>query len=358
VDALNPTAIRALFELKQRRDGAFLVVVADEQSAREVASTFPDPAAVIARTCWPGPVTIALPARDGLPPELLGEEGTIGVRISGNSVARELPARLGAPVVSTSANLAGQEPLNDPGEIGHVFPDGLALVVDGGVLPPGPGSTVVDGRSIPLRVIREGAVSRNSLARRTGLEVEGGRDIPLVLIVCTGNTCRSPMAEGVLKVMLRQRGLEDDIDVESAGVAAVSWGQATEETRAAAWERGIDLSAHKPRQISTQMTREADIILVMNERHRSRIAVIDPPARERTHILRKLAAELKGGTVVGRREIEDPYGGPPAAYRKALRTMWNDLEKGFESVLQRAREHRTAVRDRRSGLPATDEASL
>jgi len=347
VDALNPASTRSLHELKERGEGAFLVVAADETAARGLGSDFPDPARSVARSCWPGPVTVLVPARDGLPAEIVGEGGLLGVRVSGNPVARELPARLGRPVVSTSANLTGRDPLNDPGAISRIFPDRLDLILDGGVLPPGPGSTIVDGRTVPLKVIREGAVSRNSLARRTRLEVEGGRAIPLVLIVCTGNTCRSPMAEGALKTMLRQHGLENEIDVQSAGLAAVNWGMAAEGTQAAAWERGIDLSIHKPRQISPQMTQEADIILVMTERQRNRIAVIDPHARDRTHIIRKLSTELQGNSVVGRRAINDPWGSPPAAYRKVLKMIWNDLEKGFEGTLQRAR-------DRRASLGETD----
>lgn len=354
VDALNPHATRALFDLKERKEGTFLVVVADVVSAKELATDFPVPAESVARTCWPGPVTVLLPTRDGLPPEVVGDDGLIGVRVSDNAVARDLPAHLGAPVVSTSANLTGREPLNDPDTIERIFPGLLTVVLDGGVLRPGPASTIVDGRSIPLKVVREGAVSRNSLARRTRLEVDGGQAIPLVLIVCTGNTCRSPMAEGALKTMLRSRGLEEEIDVESAGVAAVNWGQAIEESQIAAWEQGIDVSSHRPRQITPQMTQEADIILVMNERHRSRIAVIDPHARERTHIIRKLSAELKGRSVAGRREIEDPYGGPPASYRKVLKTMRNELEKGFEDILKRARSRRISVLEAQSELSETE----
>ncbi|MFC1500153.1 L-threonylcarbamoyladenylate synthase [Candidatus Zixiibacteriota bacterium] len=358
VDALNPQATSALFDLKERKEGAFLVVVEDMAAARELAADVPDPAESIARTCWPGPVTILLPARDGLPPEVVGDGGLIGVRVSGNEIARVLPARLGLPVVSTSANLAGRDPLSDPGMIGQIFPDSVAVILDGGILPPGPGSTIVDGRSVPLKVVREGAVSLNSLARRTQLEVEGGRAIPLVLVVCTGNTCRSPMAEGVLKTMLRSRGLSEEFDVESAGVAAVNWGKATEETQAAAWEKGIDVSSHRPRQITQQMTQEADIILVMNERHRSRIAVIDPLARERTHILRKLSAELKGRSVIGRREIEDPYGGPPASYRKVLKTMWKELEGGFDDILTRARSRRISGPDPHSRQGGNERSRL
>jgi L-threonylcarbamoyladenylate synthase len=342
VDALNAAATRSLNALKERAEGTFLVVAADETMARELGRDVPDPARTIMHSCWPGPVTVLIPAREGLPVELVGEGGLAGVRVSGHRVARDLPALLGRPVVSTSANLAGREPLNDPEQISRTFPDHLDLILDGGVLPPGPGSTIVDGRTVPLKVIREGAVSRNSLARRTRLEVEGGRAIPLVLCVCTGNTCRSPMAEGALKTMLRQQGLHDEFDVESAGLAAVSFGSAAEDAQAVAWERGIDLSTHRPRQLTPEMTQEADIILVMNERQRRRLGVIDPYARDRTHIVRKLSTELKGGSVVGSREIDDPWGRSPAAHRKVLKMIWNDLEKALDETLQRARQHRAS----------------
>ncbi len=341
VDALNPEAIRRLWAIKDREPGGtFLVLVESSEAAGDLAAEMPDPARVVARTCWPGPVTLLLPARPGLPQDVVGEEGLVAVRVSGHPTARRLPALLGAPVVSTSANISGLEPITDPMDIVEVFAGRLALILDGGILISGPPSTIVDGRAVPLRITRAGAVTANSLARRTGLEVEGGEAVPLVVIVCTGNACRSPMAEGALKALLRKKGLEGDVDVASAGVAAVSWGSATEDAQSAAWEEGIDISAHRPRQLTPQMTHEADIIIAMSEQHRNRIAIINPEAKQRTFLLKGLAAELKGRRMPGYRKIDDPIGRPHSYYRKVLREMYNELNKSLEAVITQASARR------------------
>jgi len=344
VDALNPKAIQRLWAVKQREPGGtFLVLVESSEAAGALAVEMPDPARVVARTCWPGPVTLLLPARPGLPQDVVSEEGLVAVRVSGHPTARCLPALVGAPVVSTSANISGLEPITDPMDIVEAFAGKLALVLDGGILMSGPPSTIVDGRAVPLRITRAGAVTANSLARRTGLDVEGGEAIPLVMIVCTGNVCRSPMAEGVLKTLLRKSGREGDVDVASAGVAAVSWGSATEGAQSAAWEEGIDISAHHPRQLTPQMTHEADIIITMSEQHRSRIAIIDPEAKQRTYLLKGLATELKGRRMLGYRKIDDPIGRPHSYYRRLLREIHNELNKSLESVITQASARRAHI---------------
>jgi len=341
--AFDGAALERLAELKGRTAGPFLLVTASADEAWTLAAEVPEAAVTIAARCWPGPVTLLLPARSGLPAAVTGPEGTVAVRVPGERVARELPAVAGFPITSTSANPAGREPLTDPGDIGRTFPHGLAGIVRGPVLAPGPPSTIVDSRSLPLRVVREGAVSRNSLARLTGLPVEGGEAIPLVLFVCTGNTCRSPMAEGAFLTQLRQRGLEGRIDAASAGVAAVNWGSAVTEAQEVAWEEGIDISAHRPRQITPQMTQEADIIVVMTEGQRQRVALLNPMAADRTHLLRRIGAELAGRQPLGSRDLEDPIGRPLAAYRKTLKTIRGELEKGFDRIVEQASERRRQV---------------
>jgi len=348
VSAFDQTACERLRDLKGRidegrTDAPFLVIAAGNDAAWDLAREVPTAARTVAERCWPGPVTQLLPARDGLPAAVTGDDGSIAVRVPGDETARRLTGMAGFPVVSTSANLTGRDPLTDPVEVGRVFPDGLAGIVDGGILPPGPPSTLIDPRSLPLKVVREGAVSRNSLARLTGLEVDGGRAVPLVLFVCTGNTCRSPMAEGAFRALLRQNGLGDEFDVASAGVAAVNWGTAVAEARDAAWERGIDISGHRPRQLTARLTHEADIIVVMTEGHRQRVALLNPEAAERTFLLRKIGAELQGRQPIGTRDLDDPIGRPAAAYRRTLKTIQSELERGQAALVEQAADRRLRI---------------
>jgi len=97
---------------------------------------------------------------------------------------------------------------------------------------------------------------------------------------------------------------------------------------------------HRPRQLSPDLVREADVLIAMTERHRSRILVSDPLARDRVFLLAGLAGELKGRPPRGYRHIGDPYGGPLRGYTRAFRRIRRELESACEAILERARDRR------------------
>ncbi len=83
-----------------------------------------------------------------------------------------------------------------------------------------------------------------------------------ILFVCSGNTCRSPLAEAVLKRMAEDAG-RGDIEVSSAGTQAWDGSPASDGSMLVGMERGLELSAHRSRQLTTEMLEEADIVIVM-----------------------------------------------------------------------------------------------
>ena len=158
VDATDEQALGRLVDLKGREEGKPIsVLVGDRAMLDTVAADVPAAAERLMRRFWPGPLTIAVPARPGVSRRLTAGGGTIGVRCSSHPLAAALVAGLGRPLTTPSANPAGAPPPRTLAEARRYFGDAIDAWVDGGVLPGGVGSTVVDA-SNAIEIIREGAI--------------------------------------------------------------------------------------------------------------------------------------------------------------------------------------------------------
>src|SRR5436190_13969574 len=113
-----------------------------------------------------------------------------------------------------------------------------------------------------------------------------------VLLVCTGNICRSPMAEGFLRGLFRQRNA-NDISVASAGTSAWDGSPATPEAIAAAAEREADISAHRASRVTSRHVERADLVLGMSSDHRDRVLQLSPRAAARSFTLKELVELLE-----------------------------------------------------------------
>ncbi len=156
--ARDPVAVARLAAAKGRADGKPLPLLAgDRGQVDEVAEL--DPAARrLADAFWPGPLTLVLPARPGLPPEITAGTGTVGIRISGSEIARALSLGAGGALVSTSANPSGGPPPVRAADLEAALRARLDAVLDAGPAPGGQPSTVVALEGGTPRLLRAGAV--------------------------------------------------------------------------------------------------------------------------------------------------------------------------------------------------------
>ena len=133
--------------------------------------------------------------------------------------------------------------------------------------------------------------------------------ITSVLFVCTGNTCRSPMAEGLLKKFLKEKN-QNHISVCSGGVMATDGIPASTGSILTMAEMGVDISSHKSTKIRSAMLRDADLILVMERYHRDAIVHMDATIKSKV----KLLKEYINASPV-EMDVEDPLGGSLEQYR-------------------------------------------
>jgi L-threonylcarbamoyladenylate synthase len=163
--AADAGAVERLARAKGRPDGKPLPLLAADLAAVDAVAVLDGAARQVAVGLWPGPLTLVLPARPGLPPAVTAGTGTVGIRVPGSEVARRLARAAGGALVSTSANPSGGPPPARVEDLDPALRARLDAILDAGPTPGGLPSTVIvleDGRP---RLLRPGPVSLEDVER-------------------------------------------------------------------------------------------------------------------------------------------------------------------------------------------------
>jgi protein arginine phosphatase len=152
--------------------------------------------------------------------------------------------------------------------------------------------------------------------------------LSVILFVCTGNLCRSPMARGLLRQHLVEEGLDGLYQVASAGVWATDGSPASDNAVAVMAERGIDISDHIAHTITSEDMAVADLILVMGREHTQMLRNTWLQYAWKIHLLSEMVGK--------RQDIQDPYGGPIEQYRVCADIIASIIDRGFDRILELA----------------------
>jgi protein-tyrosine phosphatase len=327
--ALDAGAVERLLNATQRPEGHPLTLaIRHSEEARDYVPDMSPLAQRLARRCWPGPVTLVLdnPHPESLvqqlPPNVqraVSPAGTVGLRVPGHEVILDVLRMVAGPLALTSANRSGGAEARTAQEVLEALGDCVDLVLDDGPSRFGQASTVVRVWKDRYDILRAGVVPEKTLKRLASL---------MLLFVCTGNTCRSPMAETICRKLLADRlscavdEVEDrGVIIASAGVAAMSGGRASPHAVEVMASMGLDLSQHETQPLTEPLVRYADLIFAMTQSHRQAIVAQWPSAASRVRVLC-----TDGG------DISDPVGGPLERYQRCALQIQAELEKRLDEL--------------------------
>ena len=320
--ALHPDAVKRLVEIKGRsadKPLAFAIKSADD--ALDYDPNMSCVARRVARRSWPGPITLVLDTDhpdsvihrlDQSVREATIPQGTVGLRVPDHELTLQIMRLCAGPIVLTSANLSGDAPAITGTEVQEKVGEHIDLILDDGPAKFGQASSVVRIRENEINVLRTGLVDEATIEKLTHF---------IALVVCTGNTCRSPMGEGLLAQRIADRlgvslaSLEaKGVTVMSAGIAAMPGAPAADQAIDVMRQVGIDISHHQSQPITGRLAKFADVIMTMTNGHRQALISHWPMLETRTKTIRR-----DGG------DIGDPIGRPIAIYRSTAEQIDQQL---------------------------------
>lgn len=327
--ALRTDAVKRLTQIKGREPGkplSFAIKSLDD--ALDYVPEMCPLARRLARRCWPGPMTMVLD--DSHPDSVLGrlpEEvrklamptGSVGLRVPANETTLAVLRLLAGPIVLTSANLSNEADCVDAEQIINTLGDEIDLILDDGRSRFGQPSSVVRVANNKTEVLRAGVLDESTLKRLSGF---------VAIVVCTGNTCRSPMGEAILRKLIAEKiGCpieqldEKGVSVMSAGIAAMSGGgpagQAVEVMR----EQGLDIEKHSSQPLTDRLAQFADYIFTMTGGHRNAVVNAWPETAARTHLVCRDGAD-----------VSDPIGQSVGVYQSTAEQIETNLKDWVNEI--------------------------
>jgi protein-tyrosine-phosphatase len=154
----------------------------------------------------------------------------------------------------------------------------------------------------------------------------------VILFVCTGNTCRSPMAEGIAVKIAAERNIHN-LEIRSAGIGTIDGQPATDYAVEVSSHWDINIGNHRSTVLTKQIVHDADLIIAMSHEHVDRIVALDKQARGKTYLLKGFPNDYNPGQA----RVDDPIGCGLEQYNQTFLELDEALRKIFPIIIERAK---------------------
>ncbi|MEW6170701.1 MAG: L-threonylcarbamoyladenylate synthase [Candidatus Omnitrophota bacterium] len=300
---LNLKTLDKLYEIKKRPENKhFSLHIADKFEVESFAIDIPVSAYKLMDKFWPGPLTLVLKSK---------EKNTIGIRLPDDKIAQALIQMSSVPIVCPSANISGKPAPKNFIDAIEDFKDSVDFAIDAGPTKLQLESSVVDLTINPPNILREGVIKKEDILKTVQTKN--------ILFVCTGNSCRSVMAEAYLKKLLKDK---TDVKINSAGISALEGMSATYNTIEVLKKIDLDVTGHRAKFLTDVMLKSSDLILVMEKHHQDLILERVPLIKNHVYLLKEFA-KIDDGFY----DIKDPIGQSPDVYEEVFNSIKQAVDR-------------------------------
>ncbi|MCK5052387.1 MAG: Sua5/YciO/YrdC/YwlC family protein [Candidatus Cloacimonetes bacterium] len=313
--AFNKEAIAKINFLKNRKDkSGYIALIPDIDWLKRFDVQITPEIHRILQQYLPGELSVILEVPDPRF-QYISQNGKVAFRIPTNKLLREFIKNLDQPIISTSVNISGGNPIQNLDEILARFKSwfDLAILPDDAKVDNNKPSTIIEFSGDIINLIRDGSIPFS--------EIELSYQLPQILFVCTGNTCRSPIAGYLAKRIITKEDLK--FRVASAGFVAEGMPISENSDRVLALN-GIDASGHKSTLLNEENLRKSWLVLTMTLKHKNKILQLYPASASKVYTLSEYAGFNN--------DVADPIGKDIEYYKNTFEEINEKVKIIFEKI--------------------------